>query len=57
MIRAAHERFREAAGERYGTGAGDMTVCKVVEDDAGVDLRAAGDRVPPWEVSRPGDDA
>ena len=56
MIRAAHERFREA-GERYGTGAGDMTVCKVVEDDARVELRVAGDWGAPWEVSRPGDEA
>ena len=56
LIRAAHERFREA-GERYGTDAGDMTVCKVVEDDAGVELRVAGDWVAPWEVTRPGDGA
>ena len=54
LIRATHERFREA-GERYGTDAGDMTVCKVVEDDAGVELRVAGDRVAPWEVARPDD--
>ena len=49
LIKAAHARFREA-GERYGTEAGDMTVCKVVEDDAGVELRVAGDWVAPWEV-------
>ena len=30
-----------------------MTVCKVVEDDAGVELRVAGDWVAPWEVTRP----
>ena len=54
LIRATHERFREA-GERYGTDAGDMTVCKVVEDDAGVELRVAGDWVAPWEVAQPDD--
>ena len=49
LIKATHARFREA-GERYGTDAGDMTVCKVIEDDAGVELRVAGDWVAPWEV-------
>jgi 3-hydroxyisobutyrate dehydrogenase len=34
--------------------AGEMTVCKVVEDDAGIDLRVAGDWVKPWEVRHPG---
>ena len=49
---AAHGRFKEA-GRRYGMGAGEMTVCKVVEDDAGIDLRVAGDWVKPWEVKHP----
>ena len=49
LIKATHARFREA-GERYGTDVGDMTVCKVIEDDAGVELRVAGDWVAPWEV-------
>ena len=49
LTEATHERFREA-GRRYGTGAGEMTVCKVVEDDAGIDLRVHGDWVKPWEV-------
>lgn len=53
MTRATHERFKEA-GRRYGLGAGEMTVCKVVEDDAGVELRVAGDWVKPWEVKHPG---
>ncbi|MEY4175221.1 MAG: 2-hydroxy-3-oxopropionate reductase, partial [Actinomycetota bacterium] len=44
--------FTEAA-ERYGDGAGEMTVCKVIEDDAGVELRVAGDWVAPWEVRHP----
>ena len=46
---ACHARFREAA-ERYGTDAGEMTVCKVIEDDAGVELRVEGDWIAPWEV-------
>jgi 3-hydroxyisobutyrate dehydrogenase-like beta-hydroxyacid dehydrogenase len=53
LTRATHDRFREAA-ERYGDGAGEMTVCKVIEDDAGVELRVAGDWVAPWEVTHPG---
>jgi hypothetical protein len=28
-----------------------MTVCKVIEDDAGIDLRVVGDWVKPWEVT------
>lgn len=53
LTAATHARFREA-GERYGMGAGEMTVCKVIEDDAGIDLRVAGDWVKPWEVKHPG---
>ena len=49
-----HERFREAA-ERYGDGAGEMTVCKVIEDDAGVELRVEGEWLAPWEVKHPSD--
>ena len=44
-------RFREA-GSRYGMDAGEMTVCKLIEEDAGIDLRVRGDWVAPWEVSR-----
>ncbi len=54
LTRATHERFREAR-ERYGDGAGEMTVCKVIEDDAGVSLRVEGDRIKPWEVRHPKD--
>ncbi len=50
LLDACHARFREA-GERYGPDAGEMTVCKVVEDDAGVELRVSGDWVAPWLVS------
>ncbi|MFO1172457.1 MAG: NAD(P)-dependent oxidoreductase [Hyphomicrobiaceae bacterium] len=53
LTEATHARFKEA-GARYGTGAGEMTVCKVIEDDAGIDLRVAGDWVKPWEVKHPG---
>ena len=53
LTRATHERFKEA-GRRYGMGAGEMTVCKLIEDDAGIDLRVAGDWVKPWEVKREG---
>ena len=49
LIEAAHARFREA-GERYGEDAGEMTVCKILEDDAETNLRVAGDWEKPWEV-------
>ena len=52
LTEATHERLREA-GNRYGMGAGEMTVCKVIEDDAGIDLRVAGDWPKPWEVAPP----
>lgn len=54
LPRAAHARFGEAT-QRYGEDAGEMTVCKVIEDDAGIDLRAAGSWVAPWEVRHPTD--
>lgn len=56
LTRAAHARFGEAT-QRYGEDAGEMTVCKVLEDDAGIDLRAAGSWVAPWEVRHPTDPA
>jgi hypothetical protein len=34
-----------------------MTVCKIIEDDAGVDLRVPGDWTPPWEVKHPAEAA
>lgn len=52
LTQATYARFREAA-ERYGEDAGEMTVCKVLEDDAGINLRVAGDWVKPWEVKHP----
>ena len=51
---AAHARLLEASA-RYGDDAGEMTVCKVIEDDAGVALRAEGTWVPPWEVRHAAD--
>lgn len=56
LTQAAYARFREAA-ERYGENAGAMTVCKLIEDDAGVEIRVAGDWLPPWEVRHPDDAA
>lgn len=52
LTRATHDRFKEAA-LRYGRDAGEMTVCKVIEDDADVELRVVGDWVAPWEVKAP----
>jgi len=47
-------------GQRFHVGvaaglfdAGEMTVCKIIEDDAGIDLRVPGDWTPPWEVKHP----
>lgn len=50
LTRSMHDRFRKAY-ETYGGDAGEMTVCKLLEDQAGVELRVAGDWVPHWEVS------
>lgn len=52
MTQATYARFKEAR-DRYGDSGGEMTVCKVIEDDAGVNLRVAGDWTPPWEVVHP----
>ncbi|MDA9980139.1 NAD(P)-dependent oxidoreductase [Yoonia sp.] len=46
---ACHARFKEA-GARYGMDAGEMTVCKLIEEDADVALQIEGDWVAPWEV-------
>ncbi len=55
LTQATYARFREAAA-RYGENAGEMTVCKLIEDEAGVALRVAGDWVAPWEVKHPADE-
>lgn len=49
LTKATHDRFKEA-GATYGTDAGEMTVCKLIEDAAGVELRVDGDWIAPWEV-------
>jgi hypothetical protein len=56
LTQATHARFQEAQN-RYGKSAGEMTVCKIIEDDAGVDLRVPGDWTPPWEVKHPAEAA
>ncbi|MCB9101464.1 MAG: NAD(P)-dependent oxidoreductase [Anaerolineales bacterium] len=52
LTQATYARFREAA-ERYGEDAGEMTVCKLIEEDAGIDLRVAGNWIAPWEEKHP----
>ncbi len=52
LTRATHARFQEAA-DRYGLAAGDMAVCKLIEDHAGVELRVAGEWTAPWEARHP----
>ena len=51
---AAMSRFEEAAA-RYGDSAGEMTVCKLLEEDADVSLQTPGDWIPPWQVRHPDD--
>ena len=52
-VRARADACHSLAAERYGLSAGEMTVCKVIEDDAGVSLRVEGDWIKPWEVRHP----
>ncbi len=54
LTNAAHERFKEAK-ERYGDEAGEMTVCKLIEEDGNVNLQVNGDWIAPWEVKHPND--
>ena len=49
LTQACHERFQEAAN-RYGDEAGEMTVCKLIEEDANIDLRVKGNWKAPWDV-------
>nr|WP_057929895.1 NAD(P)-dependent oxidoreductase [Burkholderia ambifaria] len=49
LAQATHDRFREAE-RRYGASAGEMSVCRVIEEDAGVELRVQGDWTPPWQI-------
>lgn len=54
LTQATYDRFREAS-ERYGEDAGEMTVCKLIEDDAGVNLRVEANWPAPWEVKHADD--
>ena len=49
LTQACHERFQEAA-KRYGDESGEMTVCKLIEEDANIDLRVKGNWIAPWNV-------
>ena len=49
LTQACHERFQEAAN-RYGDEAGEMTVCKLIEEDANINLRVKGNWIAPWDV-------
>jgi len=49
LTQACHERFQEAAN-RYGDEAGEMTVCKLIEEDANINLRVKGNWTAPWDV-------
>ena len=51
---AARARFAEAE-RRFGKDAGEMTVCKILEEDSGAALQAPGRWPAPWEA-RPPDD-
>ena len=49
LTQACHDRFQEAAN-RYGSGAGEMTVCKLIEEDANIELRVQGNWLAPWDA-------
>ncbi|MFL2509995.1 MAG: NAD(P)-dependent oxidoreductase [Alphaproteobacteria bacterium] len=49
LTQACHKRFQEAAN-RYGDEAGEMTVCKLIEEDANINLRVKGNWIAPWDV-------
>lgn len=53
---ACHARFQEAE-DTYGSDAGEMSVCKLIEKAAGIELRVTGDWTPPWEVKHASDTA
>lgn len=40
---------------RYGMDAGEMTVCKLIEEDGGLGLRVAGGWIAPWEARHDSD--
>lgn len=49
LTRATHKRFKEAH-RLYGDSAGELSVCRQIEEEAGVSLRVAGNWTPPWEI-------
>ena len=55
LTQACHDRFQEAK-DRYGKEAGEMTVCKLIEEDANTDLRVKGNWTAPWEVKHANED-
>jgi len=55
LTQACHDRFQEAK-DRYGKEAGEMTVCKLIEEDANTDLRVKGDWTAPWEAKHSSDE-
>ena len=55
LTQACHERFQEAAN-RYGDEAGEMTVCKLIEEDANINLRVKGNWIAPWDVKHSSDE-
>jgi len=50
LTQACHDRLQEAA-DRCGARAGEMSVCRFIEDDAGVSMRVEGDWVAPLEAT------
>ena len=55
LTQACHDRFQEAK-DRYGKEAGEMTVCKLIEEDANTDLRVKGNWTAPWEAKHANED-
>ena len=55
LTQACHDRFQEAL-KRYGKDAGEMTVCKLIEEDAGVKLQVKGNWIAPWQVKHASED-
>ena len=48
-VTSAARRSFERAAQRYGLAAGEMSVARRIEDDAGMSMRLEGDWTPHWE--------
>lgn len=48
-VTSAARRAFERAAQRYGLDAGEMSVARRIEDDAGMSMRLEGDWTPHWE--------